>query len=307
MVTFWGQHPGCILWCFDLFRFQVWWSGRWVDWWITVVLLLSPVNRDLCMEHFKEETLEQVVHKFHKCFFWFCHMSDTFMIRSYKPERLERFLDHVNNVDQQIPDTIEMEKERHLPVIYPCWCFTSLFLCCLQVPGWTTIFWVILCFFFLEILSFIPFFISLSLLGILTRLWKVIVTTLHISLSTYPSIHMGQRQAVLNMVLYLWVPRSARNFLTNWGIIGCSRRSLLSRVSQSVVSQFFGWFICLFVCYWDEVLCFLLIDIVSCFIRYCVTTVPTLQSSLNLSLQIFCFSAGNRWLSLGALPDVQRI
>jgi len=33
----------------------------------------------------------------------------------------------------------------------------------------------------------------------------------------------------------------------------------------------------------------------SCVVSHCVTTVSTLQSSLNLWLSGFCFSAGNRW------------
>jgi hypothetical protein len=134
---------------------------------LAVGLLLSPVIVDLYIDYFKEKALAQVAHK---CLCWFCHLVDTFIVWSRRPERLERFLDHLNGVH-----LYRGEERNPLPVMFPCEFFASLFLCCLQVPGWTTVFWAIsfLCFLYILI------WISLLFLGIFTRLQKMTLTPSH--------------------------------------------------------------------------------------------------------------------------------
>jgi hypothetical protein len=45
---------------------------------------------------------------------------------------------------------------------------------------------------------------------------------------------MDRRRAVVNAVMNLWVPLSARNFLTSWGPVSFSERSLFDGVNRFI-------------------------------------------------------------------------
>jgi len=53
--------------------------------------------------------------------------------------------------------------------------------------------------------------------------------------------------------------------------------------------------------YFNGVLCFLVTDLVSCFIRYCVTTVPTLQFIVANILFQYWKQIMNTWCLIRAL------
>jgi hypothetical protein len=61
------------------------------------------------MEDFEDMILSQATHKL-RC--WFCYMNDTFVIWPQGPEKLVRFVDHLNGLHRN-KFTLETEKDDH--------------------------------------------------------------------------------------------------------------------------------------------------------------------------------------------------
>jgi hypothetical protein len=75
---------------------------------------LSPVTSNFFMDDLKERALKQVTHKL-LC--WFCYVDNTFVTWPHGPEKLERFLDHLNGLHRNIQITMDTEKGGHLPFL----------------------------------------------------------------------------------------------------------------------------------------------------------------------------------------------
>jgi retron-type reverse transcriptase len=76
--------------------------------------LLSPVIANFIMDAFEEKALKQASHK-PLC--WFRYVDDTFVIWPHRPEKLEGFLDHLNDFHRNIQFTMEMENKGYFPFL----------------------------------------------------------------------------------------------------------------------------------------------------------------------------------------------
>jgi hypothetical protein len=75
---------------------------------------LSPVIANYFMEYFEEMALEVATHK-PLC--WFRYVYDTFVIWAHGPGKLAEFLDHLNELHENIKFTMETERDGHLPFL----------------------------------------------------------------------------------------------------------------------------------------------------------------------------------------------
>jgi hypothetical protein len=75
---------------------------------------LSPVISNFFMDDFEERALEQATHK-PLC--WFRYVDDTFVIWPHGQEKLEGFVEHLNDLHRNFQFTVETEKYGHLPFL----------------------------------------------------------------------------------------------------------------------------------------------------------------------------------------------
>ena len=66
------------------------------------------------MEDFESRAIEQALFK-PTC--WYRYVDDSFVIWSHGQDKLEGFLDHLNNLQERIQFTIETENDGHLPFL----------------------------------------------------------------------------------------------------------------------------------------------------------------------------------------------
>lgn len=75
---------------------------------------LSPVVSNIFMEHFEEIAIDTAEYKPAK---WLRYVDDTFVIWPYGPEKLQEFLQHINNIRPTIKFTMEVEVNNALPFL----------------------------------------------------------------------------------------------------------------------------------------------------------------------------------------------
>jgi hypothetical protein len=75
---------------------------------------LSPVIANFCMEYFEMKAIVKATHK-PAC--WYRYVDDTFVIWPHGQEKLMDFLNHLNDIHNNIQFTMEIEEEGHLPFL----------------------------------------------------------------------------------------------------------------------------------------------------------------------------------------------
>jgi hypothetical protein len=75
---------------------------------------LSLVIANFYMEDFEKNAIEQATHK-PVC--WFRYADDTFVIWPHDQGKLENFLNHLNELHNNMQFTMEKEQEGHLPFL----------------------------------------------------------------------------------------------------------------------------------------------------------------------------------------------
>jgi hypothetical protein len=75
---------------------------------------LSPVVSNIFVEHFEEIALDTAYYKPAK---WLRYVDDTFVVWPYGPEKLQKFLDHLNSIKPTIKFTMEVETNNTLPFL----------------------------------------------------------------------------------------------------------------------------------------------------------------------------------------------